>query len=215
MKKVGRAWLTVVVALTTVLALSACGSSSKMTGSDAKKYAQSVLDASYKGEFTEYMKQTDCTKDEAEEMYNKGIDSTMDASGLDDTDVSDELKEEYRQLFIDIYKSADYTLDDAKEDGEDGFTIDVKIKPFTLFNGMEEELQTAVQEKAAAMSELTDAEVDELVYQTMYDLLSAKLENLEYGDETTVTLHVKPDDEGVYYIPDDDLEAVESALVPQ
>ena len=65
------------------------------------------------------------------------------------------------------------------------------------------------------MSEVTDDMVDELVYQTMYDLLSAKLDNLQYGDETTVTLHVKPDDDGVYYIPDDDLQEVENALVPQ
>ena len=214
MKKLRKAWLTVVVALTAILALSACGSA-KMTGKDAKKYAQSVLDASYKGEFTEYMKQTDSSKKEAEEMYNNGIDLTMEASGLDDTGVSDELKEKYRQLFIDIYKKAEYTLEDARGDGDDAFTIDVKIKPFTLFNGMEDELQTAIQEKAATMSEVTDDMVDELVYQTMYDLLSAKLDNLQYGDETTVTLHVKPDDDGVYYIPDDDLQEVENALVPQ
>ena len=38
---------------------------------------------------------------------------------------------------------------------------------------------------------------------------------MEYGDPVTVTIHVVPDDDGVYYVPDDDYEAVENALLPE
>ena len=106
-----------ILALTLAFATLLGGCGSKMTADDAKSYAQACLDASYKGEFDEYLSQTDSTKEEAQEMYDNGIDLTMEASDIENSGVSQELQDKYRQMFIDLYKNADYTLDNAKEDG--------------------------------------------------------------------------------------------------
>ena len=195
--------------------LCACGA--KYGPEDAKAYAKSCLDASYKGEFTEYVKLTDSTEEEAQEMYDNGIDLTMEASEILTSGVSQELQDKYRQLFIDLYKSAKYTLGEAKEDGDDGFTVVVTVEPFTIFDGLDTELTAKLEELAANLSENpTDEEINELVYQAMYDLMIAKMgDNMTYGDPVDVTLHVLPDEDGVYYIPEDDLYAVENAMVPQ
>ena len=54
-----------IFALTLAFATLLGGCGSKMTTDDAKSYAQACLDASYKGEFDEYLSQTDSTKEEA------------------------------------------------------------------------------------------------------------------------------------------------------
>ena len=74
-----------------------------------------------------------------------------------------------------LYKSADYTLDNAKEDGEDGFTVDVTVKPFLIFEGLDDELNAKLEEIAANMTEVpSDEEINEMVYQAMYDIISPK-----------------------------------------
>ena len=73
--------------------LCACGA--KYGPEDAKAYAKSCLDASYKGEFTEYVKLTDSTEEEAQEMYDNGIDLTMEASEILTSGVSQELQDKY------------------------------------------------------------------------------------------------------------------------
>jgi hypothetical protein len=207
--------VSALVVLAVSLLLSACGG--KMGPEEAKAYAQSCLDASYKGELDEYVKQTESSKEEAQEMYDKGIEMTMESSGVTDAGVSQELQDKYEQLFIDLYKGAKYELGDAEEDGDDGFTIDVTVEPFTLFDGLDTALVEELEKATADMTEEPSAEeANELIYQSMYNLLSERVSNMEYGEQAVVTIHVKLDEEDkMYYIPDEDLEAVELALVPQ
>ena len=118
--------------------------------------------------------------------------------------------------FSDDTSAQEQILDNAKEDGEDGFTVDVTVKPFRIFEGLDDELNAKLEEIAANMTEVpSDEEINEMVYQAMYDIISPKLSNMEYGDPVTVTIHVVPDDDGVYYVPDDDYQAVENALLPE
>lgn len=97
------------------------------------------------------------------------------------------------------------SLDNAKEDGEDGFTVDVTVKPFLIFEGLDDELNAKLEEIAANMTEVpSDEEINEMVYQAMYDIISPKLSNMEYRRSGYGNDHVVPDDDGVYYVPDDD-----------
>ena len=56
----------VVLAAVTALCFTACGG---FSAEDASAYVKSALDAEYKAEFDEYIKQTDSTQEEAEAMY--------------------------------------------------------------------------------------------------------------------------------------------------
>ena len=49
----------------------------------------------------------------------------------------------------------------------------------------------------------------------MYEIMSAKLADPTYGDKMEKEVHVKVNKDGVYYIPNDDLTAVDDALFPQ
>lgn len=198
-----------------MIAMAACfsmllgGCGKKLTTENAPDYVKSALDACYKAEFDDYMEFTKSTQEEAEELYQTGLDTNMEASGIVASDVSSELQEQYRQLFADILSISKYEVGEAKEDG-DGFTVEVTVEPFLMFNGLDQELLPLLETEEAQT--LTDEEIEPYVFQKMYELMSSKLESPEYGEPTTVTVHIQPDDDGVQTINEDDLAALDAAM---
>ena len=127
MKK--KCMLTLILSVAVML-LGGCGS---MSAEDATLYTQSILDASYKGEFKEYIEQTESTEEEAQEIYDASLDVIMAESGFEELGISDELEANYRQLFQDMLQSAKYEVGEAKEEEDDSYTLDVKVCAFTAF----------------------------------------------------------------------------------
>lgn len=195
-----------------MLLLCGCGG---LTTDDAKEYVQSALDSSYKAEFKTYAEVTDTTEKEAEEAYEANLDTIMKEAGFDDTGISDELKKKYRSLFEKMLKAANYKVKEAKETEDDTFEVKVEVRPFTAFSTISDELdQWVTEEYSNAETVPTDEELNEAIMQKMYELMNAKLENPTYGDKTTQKIHVKKNKDNVYYIPNDDLTAVDDVLFP-
>lgn len=199
-----------------IISMAACfcmllgGCGKKLTVEDAPAYVQSALDTCYKGEFKTYMEFTNSTEEEAQALYEDGIDANLEASGITDLNISQELQDQYRQLFIDLLSISKYTVGEAKEDG-DGFTVEVSVEPFTMFDSLQLDLINAVNtEEAAALT--TADEINAFVYQKMYDLMSSKLSSPEYGDPQTVTVHIQPDDDGIQTINEDDLVEIDTVM---
>ena len=69
---------------------------------DAAGYVTASQDLLPKGETEQYKKLTDRTKAQAEQDYEDNIDSMME--GMGEVGLSDELPENYRTLYKDIYK---------------------------------------------------------------------------------------------------------------
>lgn len=190
------------------LLLGGCGK--KLTVEDAPAYVKSALDACYKGEFEAYMEFTNSTEEEAKALYESGLDANMEASGVTDINISQELQDQYRQLFAGLLGISKYTVGEAKEDG-DGFTVEVSVEPFTMFDTLQDDLIAAVS--ATEVSEdATEDEINATVYQMMYDLMSAKLNAPEYGDPQTVTVHIQPDEDGIQTINEDDLVEIDTVM---
>ena len=75
---------------------------------DAAGYVTACLDLLTQGETEQYMKLTDRTKEQAEQDYEDNIDSMME--GMGEVGLSDELTENYRTLYKDIYKKENTQL---------------------------------------------------------------------------------------------------------
>ena len=178
-----------------MLVLCGCGG---MTTDEAKDYVKSALDAGYKAEFKEYAEITDSTEKEAKKEYETNLDNSMKEAGFDETGVSDELKANYRKLFEKMLKSA------------------VEVQPFTAFSTVSEELDNWVTDTYSNIEYVpSDEELNEAIMKKMYELMDEKMNNPTYGDKTTVTVNVKVDKDGAYYIPQKDLTAVDDALFPE
>lgn len=199
-----------------IISMAACfcmllgGCGKKLTVEDAPDYVKSALDTCYKGEFEAYMEFTNSTEEEAQALYDEGIDANMEASGILNDSISQELQDQYRQLFIGLLGISKYTVGEAKEDG-DGFTVDVSVEPFTMFDNLDQELVDAMTAEDAA-SLTTEEELYAFTYQKMYELMSAKLNSPEYGEPQTITVHIQPDDEGIQTINEEDLVQIDTAM---
>ena len=206
-----RGWV-VVLLVVVMTVLCGCGG---MSTEDAQSYAKSVLDASYKGKFEKYIEWTKSSEEEAKELYEGNIDITMKEAGFSDLGLSEEMTENYRQLFLDMIKLAKYDVGEAKEASDDAFTIDVTVEPFTAFDGIDEGLTTAFTVEVSNMEEIpSDEEMNQMVLQKMYELMTERIAAPTYGNPTTVTITVKPDADNVYYISQEDMAALDDALFP-
>lgn len=196
-----------------MLVLCGCGG---MTTDEAKDYVKSALDAGYKAEFKEDAEITDSTEKEAKKEYETNLDNSMKEAGFDETGVSDELKANYRKLFEKMLKSANYKVGEVKEAGDDEFKVSVEVQPFTAFSTVSEELDNWVTDTYSNIEYVpSDEELNEAIMKKMYELMDEKMNNPTYGDKTTVTVNVKVDKDGAYYIPQKDLTAVDDALFPE
>ena len=196
-----------------MLLLCGCGG---MTTDDAMDYVQSALDCGYKAEVKKYAKITETTEKEAKKEYETNLDSSMKEAGFDETGVSDELKANYRKLFEKMLKSANYKVGEVKEAGDDEFKVSVEVQPFTAFSTVSEELDNWVTDTYSNIEYVpSDEELNEAIMKKMYELMDEKMNNPTYGDKTTVTVNVKVDKDGAYYIPQKDLTAVDDALFPE
>lgn len=212
MKGMRRGILALALLLSLAAMLAGCGGG--MTAEDAKEYVQAVLDASYKGEFDSYMELTDSTEEEAVSMYEGNVDATMATVGFDEMGISEDMQEDYRQLFLDLAKQAKYSLGEATEI-ENGYEIEVTIEPFIGMNDLENELTNILMQDLAAAAEIpTEEELNQMTMQTLYDLLSEKVASPEYGEAQTMTVRVTADSDNVYSIPEEDTTALDSAMFP-
>lgn len=202
--------VSLIIAMVVCFSIFLAGCGKKLTVEDAPAYVKSALDACYKGEFEAYMEFTKSTEEEAQMLYEQGIEANMEASGVQSFNLTSELQDQYRQLFIGLLGISKYTVGEAKEDG-DGFTVEVTVEPFTMFDTLRQELVDAIHTKEAE-EQTTEDEIYTFVYQKMYDLMSAKLNYPEYGEPQTVTVHIQPDDEGIQSINEDDLVAIDAAM---
>lgn len=203
--------LTLFMTLAMVLSMTACGSSFDATG-----YVEGYLDANFKGEFDAYAKLCDEDASEVEETYNKTLDDALQTcfAGIS---LSDDSMSQLKNAFINLYKQAKYTVNEAEKDG-DKYNVSVKVEP--LYLGLTTENMTDLSEQAA--KKYTDENPDDSPYdqdklyeiyaQLMVDFINEKAANPTYGEASTVDVVVYKNDAKQYTISTSDQSSLANAL---
>ncbi len=202
--------LSLIAIVCVCCSILAGGCGKKMKLEDAPVYVQAVLNARYKADYSAYMEYMECTEETAKQIHEQGLNAIMKTMKIADTSVSMELKDQYRQLFAGLHNISKYTIGAAEEDG-DGFTVDVTVQPFSMFDGIDQSLVDAINtDEARAMT--TDEQINQFIFQKMYDLISSRLSVPEYGAPETLTLHIQPDGNKVQTISEEDLNALDAFI---
>lgn len=189
---------------------------------DACAYMQAILDVSYKNETEDYMELTGATEEEANEIFQNNLDATMHEFST--AELSEELEENYRTLFEKTIKQVKYTVGEAAEAEGNGYTIEISVEPVLLFDNTYDEFRKKSEEYAAEISNNvmkgeempSDDEIQNHVYQTYYEVLTEELDaGLSYGEAETITVHISRTEDGTYEIPEEDLRALDRAMISQ
>lgn len=209
-----------VLLLTAFMIFSLTGCS--LFGNGKKTYAnyvQSLLDVNYKADYTEYQKITGASEEDAQKVYDDGLDyladALMTAYGVTDVDGSD-IKSQFRDLAKEIYSHAKYEITDvSKTDGV--YTVTVTIYPIDILQITYDDVVTYIEDmnQKVTAGDYNDYELD--AYETEYaqgiiDILNTALPNIGNGEGTTVTVTILDNDE-YYYISDDDFLALDKAIL--
>lgn len=210
----------IIVMLTALMLLSLTGCS--LLGNSKKTYANyvtSLLDTNYKADFTGYMKITNATQEEAQTVYDDGIDyladALMAAYGVKDTEGSD-IKEQFQTLAKDIYSHASYEVSDVTNtDGT--YTVTVTIYPIDILVSTYDDVAAYIENmnQRVAAGDYDDYELD--AYENEYaqgiiDILTDALPNVGNGEGVSVTVTIQDNSE-YYYISDDDFLALDKAML--
>lgn len=206
----------VVVLLAAVMAaavLGGCGNSF-----DASGYVKALLDNSYKNDSTEFVEQKVGTKEQAEELYEQGIDTEMNSITAQ-AQFSDELSAEYREVLKDIFKNVKYTVGEATKGENNSYEVEVKYQKMNIFAPAMESFNTTSQAYINEMTEKaqngeetpSEDEMTEEIYAMLKDALKESLENVTYEDEETTTIRIELKDK-VYTPNEDDIYNLEMLL---
>lgn len=180
---------------------------------DASGYIKACLDANAHGEFEAYSEFTNTPVEDIEKLYNSNIDTEI--SYLAAYDISEQQEEDFRNLFIDIYKNFKYEVGEATKNDDDSYTVPVTTYQLIIFKGVmsgaEDYITNYAQEQVEAGNSPTQDELEQLVLNYMYDALKANLDKLEYADPVTVDITVSPTKQGsstVYSASQSELQAL-------
>ena len=216
---------TVALALCLILALTACTRETQGPSEfDAEVYVTGVLKATYLGEFDpDYLDMVGMTASEAQTEYENGIRAEMSNfySAYSIETSTDELEEEIKELYHQIYSHASLTVAgvESREDGS--FLVTVEVAPIDIVRQVHEVLPEA-QEKFLAnypeeirntmtTEEYTafDAAWGELVV----GLYQEKLETIGNLPVQAVPLRVEKDSQGYYGLNREDFLALDKLVI--
>ena len=210
MKCVWKTLLTSALAAVLVCTLTACGRF------DASGYVKAALDSNIHGEFEEYAEFVDISLEEAEQDYNDNLDSSMQS--MASFGMSEEMTAKYRTLFADLMKKTKYEVGEATKNDDGSYTVPVTVTPITnvfdeLMDEAEKELMEYALQFVTADEAPTDDEITAYTVELLYNLLSERVSDIQYGDPQQMEVTVSPDENKAYSISADDMESLTNALV--
>ena len=165
---------------------------------DASAYVKAILDNSYYNDPSGIVEQGIGTAEEAAAIYEQGLQAQMDAM-LVDTTISDELAEEYRKFYKDLYSKVKYTVGEATEVDENTIEVAVTYEKMNIFvNAMEVyqemlvELVTSWTQAALTGGEVpTDEQMNEELFAVLKDCMVDALAEVSYCEPASLTIRVE------------------------
>ena len=213
-----------------LLTLASCRTSG-LTTEDASKCVQVEMDATYKGEFKEFMDfYSNVTTEDAKAQYDSKIEYEagyfMEMYGVpsvEDTSLilepSEMRAKRSRDLYKDIYAKADYSITSTSKQDDGTFAVKVNIKPMDIIKLVDDNFEEGFAEFDAKFSAIADQvntmEEDEFLtwytetyareyYDTLLDVLEEQVPNIGYLDEKSIVIQVQQSEEGALFISDED-----------
>lgn len=177
-------------------------------------YIKALLDNSYKNDSTEIVKRRIGTKEEAEALYESGLDAELEQL-VKKAKLSEELQAEYRAIFADIFKAVEYTVGEAEEQEDNSYVVTVSYRQMKIFEPAFE----VYEDKINNLSELwlnmdeneapTEDEMCEAAFTLFKDCIKEVLKDPGYAKEASATVRVNLTSDKEYEADTEELYGLE------
>lgn len=217
------------LALSLVLCLTGCGLFGGVTEETAVDYVKAQMDVIYKGEYQGYLDLVaDSTQEECQEAYDSKMTSEAEyLMGLLAIEYpTEELTARFADLYRQIFAKADYTVQEASRMEDGSYSVKVVVKPIDIIDQLNEAWDDFSEDFEARYADvdvesMTDDEYadwyvntyDADYGQSLADLLESLIPSLGYMEETSILVQVQPDEDGYYYLSEDDFSNLDWLVV--
>lgn len=217
MKTYTKRALLIVLAMSLLFSLTGC-SLFKTKSKEYSNYVTGILDMNYKGEYEYYTDATGATDEDAQAIYDAGINSLAESMinyyGIKIVD-DGATKDKFIQLAKDIYSHSKYDVSKAyKED--DVYYVDVTVYPMDIMDLTHDNIVAYIDEfnNNVEKGNYDDYEIEDYEVEFangILDIINAEIPNIGYKDSQKVTVTIKTGD--YYYISEDDFLNIDKYII--
>jgi len=207
MRRTGKKLAALGVLTVLVFNLAACGTKDF----DASGYVKAFMDAMYHQEYEAYAELLELSVEETEQSIIEENKKDIEESYGDLGEITEEDIDKYHNAFYEVFKNTRFEVKEAEETEDKNYVVTVEIEPTDTFTKFNE----GVEEKALeAFADAEEIPTDQEVLDFTIEYLLECNQNVSYGDIVTVEVNVTHDADNVYSIPDEDIEALQNAMMP-
>ena len=201
----------IIILLACVLTVGVLGGCT--SNQDVQSYLEALLDTSYKNDTAAFVKMGLGTKEDAEALYEQGIDNGTEAF-CGSLGVTDEFKEDFHTLYKDMLAKVRYEVGEAEKQSDGSYLIPVSYEKMNIF----QPATAMYQEKVAALAkEWAEGDIpseEEMMHEivlTYKESMETVLAEVQYNEPQTMTVRIELVN-NVYTPNTDDVAALEKAL---
>lgn len=185
---------------------------------DASGYVKACLDANTHGEFEEYAEITQTSVEEVQALYDQNIETEI--SYLNSYNINEEQKENFRNLFIDMYSNFKYEVGEAVKNDDGSYSVPVNSYKLQIFKDIMSDGETYLtdyaQKEVDAGRTPTQEQLEQEAINYIYDTMKANLEALEYAEPVIIYMTVSPTKQGsktVYSVSETELQSLLESFI--
>jgi hypothetical protein len=182
---------------------------------DISNYLEALLDTSYKNDIDEFVDIKLGTEEEARALYNQGIDEGV-AAFCESLSVPEELKEEFKDLYMDMLKLVKYDVGNSVKQSDGSYNVTVTYEKMNIFKPaveIYEESVAAIVDGWANSDE--DIEAEEKQRQVILEFknsMETAMSQVTYDEPKDMTVRIELVDNK--YTPNmSDIQELEKALM--
>lgn len=186
-----------------------------MSGSDAGRYVQAVLDTEWKGKSGDYVRITDSTKEEASQVYEANVAYVLSLlqGTATDSEVSEDIQKRFSTRMKKVMEKTEYQVGEGEKQSG-GYVVPVTVRQLSISDGMEEEVVQQMQAQVKGMPEVPgEEEIRKISVSACYRYLGERLENPVYKEKEEIPVRVWKNERDVWEISEEDLEKLNAHLL--
>ena len=208
--------LIALIMVMAVAMLTGCGPK-KPAPEDAQAYVKAVLDLICTGDYDHSVELADVEEGKESEIRDNLINEMM-AGVSSQANLNEDVANAFSDFMISALAKANYTVGGAVETDDGGYDVTVAIQPLQVFTGIDEELNSVLEERVAEESDkilaMSQDEQTNYVMEILIELLNKKIAEPEYDPAEEVVVHYGPMEgqKGVYGCTESEGEKLGSKL---